>query len=203
LQRVAAGFKACLGSLALAWALSGAAQPAGTQAAATPQHAPVTTKSPAILLSPDQGSLAGTCGGSPFDVSTFIDVDATASADVKVTAPNVGLIEEFTDQTGANIGPYNAEFPTFHILAFGGGLPPNTPITITITTYTGPNLTGSVSTVSSLTFDCTTGVVLRAPPNAARSIPSLSSYALAATALLLLALGAISLRRVERARRDP
>ena len=195
MRKVAAGFKACVGALALSWAAAALAQPVGTQAAVVPQHAPATTKSPAILLESQQSSLAGTCGGSAFDVNTFINVDPAASADVKVSAPDVGLIEEFTDATGQNLGSFKGPFPTFHIKAFGGGLPPNTPITVIITTYTGANLTGSVSTVSSLTFDCTTGAVLNARVNTAVPVPSFSSFGLAATAALLLMLGATALRR--------
>jgi len=200
LTDIAAAVKAWLGALALSWTMAAFAQPAGTLSGAVAQNAHTLTKAPAILLSNQQSSLAGTCGGSAFDVNTVINVDTAASADVKVTTPSVGLIEEFTDQTGANIGPYDAPFSGFHILAFGGGLPPNTPITITITTYTGANLSGSVSSVSSLTFDCTTGRVLRAPASSVSEVPSLSAFALAATAGLLFVLGAMALRRPKRAR---
>src|SRR5437667_3738077 len=124
LRIVAAAFKACLGIFALSLTTVGLAAPAGTESAIVAEHAPVVTKSPAIRLLSQQTGLAGTCGGSAFDVDTFIDVDTFASADVKVDAPGVGLIEEFTDETGTNLGPYNAVYPTFHIRAFGGGLPP-------------------------------------------------------------------------------
>ena len=157
----------------------------------------MAAKLPSIELLQAQPTLAGTCGGGTFDVNTFINVTAAASADVTVTAPGVGTIEEFTDETGTNIGPYNAVFPTFQIKPFGGGLPPNTKITITITTYSGPNRSGSVSFVSTVVFDCTTGKVLHAGPVAdvAESIPTLSTVALAAMATLLALLGAAMLRR--------
>jgi len=199
LRSIAAAIMACLGVVALAWAPPGAAQQAGTQAAVVAHSVLLNKKAPQIRLLLDQNTLASTCGGSAFNVNTFISVDATASADVKVTAPGVGLIEEFTDQTGANIGPYHAKFPAFHILGFGGGLPPNTPITITVTTYTGANLTGAVNSVSSLSFNCTTGVVLASPTaELAIGVPALSDWALAATAALVLALGAAALRRDRR-----
>lgn len=198
---VAAGVKAWLGIFALSWATSGFAALSGTQGASVAQRGAASSKSPTIVLLKSQTTLAGSCGGSAFDVNTFINVDTSASADVKVTAPGVGQIEEFTDQTGANIGPYNAVFPNFHILAFGGGLPPNTPITITITTYTGTSLTGSVTSVSSLTFDCTTGAVQQAPTSLAPTqVPSLSAFGLAATAALVLLLGALALRRAKKSR---
>ncbi|HEX8012212.1 MAG TPA: hypothetical protein VF814_14960 [Casimicrobiaceae bacterium] len=193
---VAAALKAWLGIVALAWATAGFAASAGTASGGVAAPAGGTTKKPAIRLLSQQTGLAGTCGGNAFAVNTFINVDTLASADVKVTAPGVGLIEEFTDETGANLGPYSAVYPTFQILAFGGGLPPNTPITITITTYTGPNLSGTVSNVSTLVFDCTTGAVLASAGGPAAPIPSLSALALAATAALLALFGAVALRRV-------
>ena len=199
MPKTAAAFKASLGVVALSWAMTAHAQPAGTQAAVVAHHVPTTNKSPVVQLLKQQPTVATTCGGSQFDVNTFINVDTAASADVKVTAAGVGLIEQFTDETGANIGPYKANFPGFQIRAFGGGLPPNTLITITITTYTGANLTGSVSAVSTITFNCTTGAVLREPLGPAAAVPSLSPFALACTAGLLLALGALVLRRARRA----
>jgi hypothetical protein len=201
LRIVAAAFKACLGIFALSSTTAGLALPAGTESAIVSEHAPVVTKPPAIRLLKQQTGLAGTCGGSAFDVNTFINVDTFASANVKVAAPGVGLIEEFTDETGTNLGPYDAAYPTFHIRAFGGGLAPNTPITITVTTYSGATLTGSVSAQSTLVFDCTTGVVL-APARGTGSepIPSLSDWALGATAALLALLGAAALRRPARRR---
>jgi len=196
-RNTAAVCKACLGVVVLSWAMAAFGQPAGTQAPAaiTASRGPTVGKAPSIVLLRHQTTLASTCGGSAFDVNTFISVDGFASADVKVTAPGVGLIEEFTDETGTNIGPYKAQYPTFHILPFGGGLPPNTPITITITTYSASNLAGRITSASSLTFNCTTGAVLAAPSNATEPIPTLSSFAVAATVGLLLLIGALALRR--------
>jgi hypothetical protein len=205
LRIAAAALKAWLGIVALSWATTGFAQSAGTASAVVPQHTQPPPKVPSISLLRQQTGLAGTCGGSAFNVNTFISVDMFASADVKVTAPGVGLIEEFTDETGTNIGPYAAVYPTFHILAFGGGLAPNTPITITITTYSGQGLTGSVASVSSLVFNCTTGTI-QAPAATgavAEPIPALSPGGLAATAALLALLAAAALRRPARRRNAP
>ena len=200
MRTVAAGSKVLLGVLALSWSVCALAA-AGTQSAIVAQHGTTVTKPPSIVLLKQQTTLASTCGGSAFDVNTFISVDNAASSDVKVTAPGVGQIEEFTDETGANIGPYSAVFPSFHILAFGGGLPPNTPITVTVTTYSGTNLTGRITSESSLTFNCTTGVVFHALASAgAMPVPTFSSVALAATAALLLVVGVVSLRRLKPSR---
>jgi hypothetical protein len=122
-------------------------------------------------------------------------VGSEASADVRLSAPGVGWWS-IRRETGKNIGPYAADVPTFHIPGFGGGLAPNTPITLTITTYSGPSLTGSIAFVSTLVFDCTTGVVIEAPAiGPTQSIPALSPAAIAALIALIVLLGASGLRR--------
>ena len=202
---VVAALKAWSGVVALSWATAGFAASAGTASPPLPQVTAGTTAVtlPSIELLRRQPTLAGTCGGSAFDLNTFINVTTVASADVKVSAPGVGTIEEFIDETGTNIGPYNAVYPTFHILPFGGGLPPNTQITITVTTYTGTNRTGSVSFESTIAFDCTTGKVLQAGPGGVvGAIPALSPVALATMTTMLAVLGAAMLRRPMR-RRSP
>lgn len=209
-----AAFKACMGIVALCWVTTALAAPPGTSPAGTasggtaPSGTPLPVRHsgdtlPSIRLLETQTNLVGTCGGSAFTVNTFINVTTQSSADVVVSAPGVGIIEEFTDATGKNIGPYNAAYSTFEILAFGGGLAPNTQVTITITTYAGPNLTGSPTFVSSLAFNCTTGQVLSTQPSPPLALPAptLSLPGLAAMAVLLLAVGALVLRRPVRQRR--
>jgi len=186
---------------ALAWTTIACAAAAGTSGAGVTDTTPVikSTVLPSIEILQQQSNLAGTCGGGAFDVNTYINVDTQASADVKLSAVGVGTIEEFTDETGSNIGPYTGTYPTFHILAFGGGLAPNTEIELVITTYTGHGLSGSVSFKSSLLFNCTTGAtsqVAAAPPfSALPSIPTVSDAVLAVMAGMLALLGMLSLRR--------
>lgn len=199
-----AALKACTGVVALCWATAGIAASAGTASSAPPRAGGGPgTAPPSILLLGSQPGLAGTCGGSAFTVNTFIDVTAQASADVRVSAADVGTIEEFTDETGKNIGPFSGAFPAFQILAFGGGLAPNTLMTITITTYSGPNLSGSSTFTSVLEFNCTTGAVIltQPPPVSALPAPTLSALGLTALATLLAVLGVGMLRRPARARR--
>src|SRR5439155_19172214 len=134
LRIVATTLSACLGVLALIGATAAVAGLAGTAGyAATTRGATVEAAvTPSVQILPSQNNLAGTCGGAAFTVNTFIHVGAQGSADVKLSAPGVGLLEQFTDHTG-HIGPYNAVFPDFGVLGFGGGLAPNTPLTLTIT----------------------------------------------------------------------
>jgi hypothetical protein len=197
--------KAVLGMFALFSANTGIAAPAAGTQGAQPQTGAVVqaTVLPSIEILSKQLNLAGRCNGSAFDLNTFINTTSQTSASVKLSssALSPGLLEQFTDNTGANVGVFNDNYPTFHILGFGGGLAPNTPITITIATYTGPNLTGAVTFTSSITFDCTTGAIsllARDPPLQA-PVPALDSGGLALLAMLLGLAGAVAASRGRRA----
>jgi len=52
-----------------------------------------STVLPSIEILNQQTKLAGTCGGATFDLNTFINVDSSASADVKLAIPGIGIIE--------------------------------------------------------------------------------------------------------------
>lgn len=193
----------CAGVVSAAGTVSAAGGTAGSgPTIASPGITSATLPSIEILSA--QSHLAGTCGGATFDINTFINVDNQASADVKLSVPSAGVIEDFTDETGSNIGPFKGNYPTFHILSFGGGLPPNTPILITLTTYTGRTLSGTVTFVSALQFDCTTGTILTlsgSVPDAGAPIPALGDAALAALAGMLLLMSLWTIRRRRLARR--
>jgi hypothetical protein len=182
------------------------AQPAGTSGKASPlDAAPKSAVLPSIEILGQQSNLAGTCGGATFNLNTYIHVDTQASADVRVSATGFPNLEQLTDETGTNIGPYNGVYPTFNIPAFGGGLPPNTPMRIFINTYTGKALSGTLSYSSTIQFDCTTGAVLNVvagAPGDPAPIPAFGTTAWAATTLLLTAAALAALRR-RRARSTP
>ena len=197
--------KATLGMLALFSASAGIAAPSAGTEGATPQTDVVVQAAvlPSIEILTKQLNLAGRCNGSTFDLNTFINTTAQTSARVQVSssAVNPSLLEQFTDNTGANVGVFNDDYPNFHILGFGGGLAPNTPITIAIATYTGPNLTGAVTFTSTITFNCTTGQISRLArdPPVQTSVPALGFSGLALLAMLLGLAGSVAASRSRRA----
>jgi len=155
---------------------------------------------PSIEILPDQSNLADTCTGSGFDLNVYIFSNAQTSADVKVTAPGAGILEQFTDPVGTNLpNGFNGLFPNYAILPFTP-VPPNTPVTIQITTYRGSNLTGGSSYASTLVYDCTTGKILSLAPTP--GIPTLSEGALWTLSALLSLAAWVTLRR-RHARRPP
>jgi hypothetical protein len=196
-----------LGMLTLLWvAVARADAPIGTAGNPQPSAgaAPQSAVLPSIEILATQTNLAGTCGGQAFNINTFINVDSQASAEVRLSAPGFPTLETFTDETGSNIGPFSGVFPTFNIQAFSGGLAPNTPIRITINTYPGHALAGTVTYSTSMQYNCTSGAILSlvagAPGDLAAAIPALSDLGLAATSLLLAIAGIVAMRRYAAAR---
>jgi hypothetical protein len=201
LRNAAVAPGALLGMLTLLWAAAAWADPAGTAGKPTPSAGGVSQSAvlPSIEILSTQSNLAGTCGGQAFNIITYINVDSQASAEVRLSAPGFPTLEQFTDETGSNVGPFSGVYPTFNIQAFGGGLAPNTPIRITINTYTGHALGGSVTYTTSMQYNCTSGAILNltasAPGDSAIIIPTLGDLGLAATALMLAFAGFVALRK--------
>jgi hypothetical protein len=99
--------------------------------------------------------------------------------------PNLGSTSDIA--FGPWVGPVG-----FFVFAPGYSLPPNTLLTLSVTTYDGPNFTGGISHVSTITWNCTTGAVVSGP---AVPAPALSPLALLLLSLALLALGTRRSRR--------
>jgi IPTL-CTERM motif len=193
--------------LTLLGAAAAWADPAGTAGKPLPSAgAPKSAVLPSIEILSAQTNLASTCGGQAFNINTYINVDSQSSAEVRLSAPGFPTLEQFTDETGSNIGPFSGTYATFNIQAFGGGLAPNTSIRITINTYSGHALAGSLTYTSTMQYNCTTGTILNlvaAAPGDPQAIPALSDVGLAATALLLALAGLLAMRRRAAASSSP
>ncbi|MBL8145215.1 MAG: hypothetical protein JNL34_02415 [Anaerolineae bacterium] len=78
--------------------------------------------------------------------------------------PSLGFTND--DAYGPNVGTLGGFFV---FVSPPYSLPANTPLTLSVTTFFGTNQTGGVSYVSTITWDCTTGVlIVVAPPAAAQ-----------------------------------
>jgi hypothetical protein len=207
LRIAATALKTLPGTLSLFWAVAAWATLGGTAGnpAPTSDTVPTAAVLPSIEILPKQTNLVGTCGGASFNINTYIKVDSQASADVRLVAPGVATIEQFTDETGNNIGPFSGIYPNFNIIGSAGGLPPNTSIVLSITTYSGHALSGDVTYISSIQFDCTTGTILNltaGAPGDPPPVPTLSDAALAMTAVLLALVALLALRQRPPAARE-
>jgi len=98
--------------------------------------------------------------------------------------PNLGTVMDTA--FGPHVGPV-----LMLISAGPYALPPNTPLTLTVTTYNGTNFTGGISYVSTITWNCTTGAVIQRVAPA----PALSHLVLSLLGLTLLTLGGLRLSR--------
>lgn len=67
--------------------------------------------------------------------------------------PNLGYTQ---DTSFSGVGTFG--FTVFLNAPYS--LPANTPLTLSVTTYNGPNYTGGVAYVSTATWDCTTGALI-------------------------------------------
>jgi len=99
----------------------------------------------------------GVCSGTNITLpGVIVLATSNASEQGTLTAPGFGQIGYTQDSNFVGSG-------TFGFTVFTGGaysVPANTPLTLTVTTYSGPNYTGEVSFISSLTWDCTSGATI-------------------------------------------
>lgn len=128
------------------------------------------------------GSCSSTSGLSMPGV--YINAPAPASEQGTLSAPGFPSLGFTLDDSFTGVGLYGF----FVFLSDPYNLPPHTPLTLSVTTYNQPNLAGGVAYVSTITWNCTTGVLLNGGP--AEPVPSLGHAALALLMLTLLGLGA-------------
>mgnify|MGYP000885806278 CR=1 FL=1 len=136
---------------------------------------------------------AGVCTEDDVSIpNVYINVPAPLSASEQGVYsapgfPNLGFTQDSNFQ---GVGTFN-----FLVFTAPYVLPANTPVTLRVYTYNGPNFTGGIAFESWVTWDCTDGTVLAIGDrkHGAVSVPTLGEASLIALALLLFVLGARSL----------
>ena len=145
------------------------------------------------------GVAASSCDSTTgFAISLEVNLPGSSSANIDVTVAGVGPVASAVVNASHSVGSENLTVKAPNVSAYSA--PANTPITVTVTTYNGPNATGGASFVSTLVFNCTTGSVISlqsGPPGqvAAVPVPALSAGALAVLGVALAFAGLIALRR--------
>jgi len=139
----------------------------------------------------------GTCADDDvFLPGVFVNVPAPlfASEQGVFEAPGFPNLGYTQDSSFQGVGEFG-----FNVFTDPYVVPANTPLTLTVTTYHGPNFQGGIAYISTITWDCTTGEVLAIggdePYPPAQEIPTLSPGGLAALVATLAALAMLALRR--------
>ncbi len=158
-------------------------------ALAAPAHAQL---GPVPSWNLTQGA-SGTCSSpSGFNLpGVYINAPAPASEQGVLSAPGNPSLGSTQDDSYTGVG-----LTSFFVYSAGYTVPPQTLLTLQVTTYNGPNFTGGVAFVSTITWNCSTGALANAR---AAPVPALAHAALALLALTLLVVGTRSVRA--RARR--
>lgn len=147
------------------------------------------------LITPPVGN---SCDRTSGNLTLSVDINAPnpASEQGVLSAPgnpNLGITEDSTVT-----GVFSAQsFTVFHSSP-GAALAPNTPLTLRVVTYNGPNFTGGAAYESILTWNCTTGAIISSSNRVisiSHNVPTLSPLVLALLGLGVAGLGAASLSR--------
>lgn len=110
------------------------------------------------ILEGEPNSCSLSSGG--FGITAAVNNPASASEQGQFVVPGYGQVGETHDTNFAGILP---SISFFVFVSTPYSVPAHTPVTLTVTTYNLPNYAGGVSYVSTMTWDCTTGLEV-APP---------------------------------------
>jgi hypothetical protein len=116
----------------------------------------------------------------------YINAPVPASEQGTLSAPGNPALGYTQDTSFTGVGLNS--FTVFLNAPYAYALPPNTPITLSVTTFNEPNFTGGVAYVSTITWNCTTGALVN--DRAAQPVPTLGHAALVLLLLALLGIGA-------------
>ncbi|MBL8147007.1 MAG: hypothetical protein JNL34_11540 [Anaerolineae bacterium] len=126
-----------------------------------------------VLLLAAAGVLA--LGPSPsWQLTQGAPASCSASSALVMPGVEINVAPGPASEQGVLSAPGNPNLGVTHDTSFSGvgtfgftvfltgpySLPANTPLTLSVTTYHGPNYTGGVAYVSTATWDCTTGTLI-------------------------------------------
>lgn len=144
---------------------------------------------------PSYGSCQVLPGGSVFSVTGIIynplPPDVASFRNV-LTVPGVGTVVDSVGTYGSNmLAPQLADIGIGPFAPFS--VAPGTALTITTTSYAAPNAQGRPTFISTMVWNCTTGVPLsivnRVPAEVAAPVPTLGAPWIALVAAILLVSG--------------
>ncbi|MHB8626857.1 MAG: hypothetical protein ACYDBJ_26495 [Aggregatilineales bacterium] len=120
---------------------------------ATSVHSASASSSPSIAILGGPGT--NICSNTSFSVPISVNSNAVFSDSASMSVPGIGNVYSFSENDPAVSGtfPYFVS-PNSYTVA------PNTPVTVSITTYNGINGGGGVSFSSTAVINCSSGALL-------------------------------------------
>ena len=122
-------------------------------AVATSVHTASASSSPFIGIIDGPG--IDICSNTFFPVTISVAASSSFSDSATMSVPGIGSVLSFSENDSAGSGTFSYGInPGSYTVA------PNTPVTVSITTYNNPNGGGGVANVSTAIINCSSGVLL-------------------------------------------
>jgi hypothetical protein len=141
------------------------------------------------------GSTSGICDNSGGtlnpQIPTLLTYSSLSSDEAEMSIAGVGVVA--TGQEDLPFFPVVEDSGTYGLLPSVYSVPAGTEVTVTITTYNDSGLTGGVSYVSTIVFDCDTGEIISLVSGTPEEVPTLGFPAIVLLAALLALIGAVRL----------
>lgn len=129
--------------------------------------------------------VSNVCSNQFFILPVFLNMTDSSSDSLVMSVQGAGTVFTLAENHSAMYGPN-----TYGIAPNSYSVPLGTPITISITTYNGPNQTGGISYISTIVFACDTGNIISLQSGTPTSVPTMTEWGII-TFVLLAGLGAI------------
>jgi len=158
-----------------------------------PASAAASTVDPSIEITDSTSGICDNSGGTlnP-QIPTLLTYSSLSSDEAEMSVEGVGVVA--TGQEDLPFFPVVEDSGTYGFVPSAYSVTPGTEVTVTITTYNGSGLTGGVSYVSTIVFDCDTGEIVSLV-SGAPEVPTMGYLAIVLLAAFLGLAGALSLRR--------